>query len=415
MDHPTYTLRPIAAAPGAYQKAVAALADEVLAQSEPLRAFLDAYGRLVEATGRERRRSHEEYVLEALMVGVLWRARGHEATAEDRKRNAWVEELAGERRAGCGRRRDGSRAALLALDAPFTAGRSDPSVADFARLAEWLLASGEYDDELGRLAGWQAFFAAHPTWAGVFLRALVAFAIQFETASESTLGIFTARVDRFLRRTLPLRGQREDTVQCSRRRVEYHFNMVGAEILNRAWREDFLACGRHVVVLPGCARRRMDAECAARRSDTELSCTGCTEGCTVSDATAVAARVGARALAVLHGSDFGRFLRSPALAGGNVGIVGVACVPGLVGAGWRARAQGLPAQCVLLESSGCGHWRTCAVPTALDLGELTRILTRVPVGASPGAAAHPGRKAVMVAGRATGGFRSTIWGRWKVS
>ena len=86
----------------------------------------------------------------------------------------------------------------------------------------------------------------------------------------------------------------------------------------------------------------------------------------------------AESLAVLHGSDFGRFLRSPALSGGNVGIVGVACVPGLVGAGWRARAQGLPAQCVLLEASGCAHWQAAAVPTTLDMEELSRILTRAP-------------------------------------
>jgi hypothetical protein len=376
MSHPTYTLRPIAVDPGAYQNAVAALADEVLAQGEPLRALVASYGRFIETSGRETRRSHEEYLLEALMVGVLWRARGHEATMAVPKRDELVELLAGERRAGCSRRRDGSTAALIVLDAPFAPGRSDPSVEDFERLTKWLLASGEYDDELGRLAGWQDFFAAHPAWAGVLLRALVTFAVQFEAASERALGVFTARVDRFLRHTLPLRGQREDTVQCSRRRVEYHFNMVGAEILNRAWRKDFRACEHHVVVLPGCARGSADDACGARRSDTELRCTGCTAHCTVAAATDVAACAGAEALAVLHGSDFGRFLRSPALAGGNIGIVGVACVPGLVGAGWRARAQGLPAQCVLLEASGCAHWRTAAVPTSLDLGELARILTR---------------------------------------
>jgi len=61
-----------------------------------------------------------------------------------------------------------------------------------------------------------------------------------------------------------------------------------------------------------------------------------------------------------------------------VGIVGVACVPGLVGAGWRARAHGLPAQCVLLESSGCGHWRERPEPSTLDFAELGRILEREP-------------------------------------
>ena len=56
--------------------------------------------------------------------------------------------------------------------------------------------------------------------------------------------------------------------------------------------------------------------------------------------------------------------------------MGVACAPGLLGAGWRARATGLPAQCVLLDASGCGHWRDEAVPTELDLLELSRIVER---------------------------------------
>jgi hypothetical protein len=202
---------------------------------------------------------------------------------------------------------------------------------------------------------------------------VVAFAIEFGEASRACLGRFTERVDRFLRIELAGRGPREDSVQCSRRRLEYHFNMVGAEILNRAWRQDFLACRRHVVVLPGCARRRQ-SDCAALRTDTELRCSHCTADCSVAAATEIASRHGGEAIAVLHGSDFGRFLRSPALAGGDVGIVGVACVPGLVGAGWRARAEGLPAQCVLLQSSGCGHWRKRPEPTALDLRELGRIL-----------------------------------------
>jgi hypothetical protein len=163
-------------------------------------------------------------------------------------------------------------------------------------------------------------------------------------------------------------------MQCSRERIEYHFNMVGAELLNRAWRSEFLACSKHVVVLPGCARERDDAACAARHTDHDLRCTHCSAGCTVSRASRLADTRGGLAVAVRHGSDFGRFLRSPELAGGDVGLVGVACVSGLVGAGWRARALGLPAQCVLLESSGCAHWRDRPEPTALDLAELARIL-----------------------------------------
>ncbi len=374
-DYPTYDLRPAGLGSDAYLSAVARLADDVLAKGEALTALVDDYAAFVDRTHREARRSHDEYLLEALLVGVLWRARGYEATRPSDRRDDLVHVLVAERRAGQARRRDGSTSALLVLDAPTRLGRPDPSLAEFVALCDWLVASGEYDDEMGRLAGWQEFLGQVPH-AEEVLHRVVAFAIDFEAASRVSLGRFTERVDRFLRSDLAGRGPREDTLQCSRRRVEYHFNMVGAEILNRAWREEFLACRRHVVVLPGCARRR-DRDCAAKHSDIELRCSHCTAGCSISAATEIASRHRAEALAVLHGSDFGRFLRSSALSGGvgEVGIVGVACVPGLVGAGWRARAQGLPAQCVLLQGSGCGHWRTHAEPTMLDLRELSRILT----------------------------------------
>jgi hypothetical protein len=152
--------------------------------------------------------------------------------------------------------------------------------------------------------------------------------------------------------------------------------LVGAEILNRAWREEFLSCQRHVVVLPGCARRHSAGRCQADGSHAEIRCRHCSVDCSVRVATHVAIRHGHQALAVVHGSDFSRFLSSPTPSGGDVGIVGVACVPGLVGAGWRAHAQGLPAQCVLLNASGCKHWSSPSVPTSLDLDQLDRILTR---------------------------------------
>jgi hypothetical protein len=152
--------------------------------------------------------------------------------------------------------------------------------------------------------------------------------------------------------------------------------MVGAVLLNRAWRAAFLARRRHVVVLPACLRALPDERCAAERRPHDLGCTRCTRGCTLAGAARVAEAAGAEAVGVEHGSDLDAFLRSPALAGGDVGIVGVACAPGLLGAGWRAAAAGLPAQCVLLDASGCQHWLACPAPTRLDLRELRRIVHR---------------------------------------
>lgn len=374
MNAPTYTLRPSGAPPDLYPTCVARLADEVLAAGAELAGIVDAYGDFVEETGRESRRTDAEYLLEALTLGVLWRARGVDATRREGAGRAFVEALAAARRRGGEKARDGSTSLILSLDAPFEPGRPDPSLEDLGRLLTWLVASGEYDDEVARLEGWEAFLRADPVSADATLEELVAFATAFEAWSDHALGIFTSGVPRFHRDELPRRRWREDTIQCARRRVEYHLSMVGAELLNRAWRAPFLACERHVVVMPGCMRARDEAGCRAEKTALDLRCAGCARGCAVLAATQVAARAGADAVAVVHGSDFSRFLRSPALRGGRVGIVGVACVPGLLGAGWRAHAAGLPAQCVLLEASGCAHWRDVARPTALDLGELERVL-----------------------------------------
>jgi hypothetical protein len=275
---------------------------------------------------------------------------------------------------------------LVALESSPNAACSDPTMSDLERLCAWLLASGEYDDEVARLEGWVAFLRClSPERGHDRLRAIVAFAVAFEAEAERVLGPYTRGVSGFLREKLPARPAREDSVQCSRPSSEYHLNMLGAELLNRAWRSAFLACRRHVVVLPGCARCRSDSNCRALRGANELWCAHCTSGCAVSAATRVAEKNGAEALAVTHGSDFSRFLRSEVLRGHDVGIVGVACVPGLIGAGLRAHATGLPAQCVLLDASGCAHWRQAPVPTSLDLAELGRILDRgnqVPLVAS---------------------------------
>jgi hypothetical protein len=375
MTAPTYDLKPTRRPNVAYLDATRQLADQVLARGRRIEGLVERYTAFIEATGRETLRSPAEYLLEALTLGVLWRARGSQSLACVGARATLVGLLARERRAGAPRRRDGSNALLLS-GAAAELGRVDPSLEDIERMVDWLTACGEYDDEAERLEGWLDFLRSERTSAKSWLRAIVAFAVDFEARSLSLLGGFTTNVHRFLCCELARRPVREDTVQCSRQRIEYHLSMVGAEILNRAWRADFLRCQRHVVVLPGCSRRRPDSMCRAARTETELRCSHCTVGCSTSAATRIAARAGAEAVAVVHGSDFSAFLRSPRLQGEGVGIVGVACAPGLLGAGWRARATGLPAQCVLLDASGCGHWRDEAVPTELDLLELSRIVER---------------------------------------
>jgi hypothetical protein len=63
------------------------------------------------------------------------------------------------------------------------------------------------------------------------------------------------------------------------------------------------------------------------------------------------------------------------LIGEGAGIVGVACVSNLVSGGWKAKALGLPPQCVLLDHCGCRkHWHDQGIATDINMKQLRRVL-----------------------------------------
>ncbi|MGC4065580.1 MAG: DUF116 domain-containing protein [Polyangiaceae bacterium] len=378
MVSPTYDLSRTTADGRTYLNDVAELTEEVLEKGELLRSLTSEYGRYVAQTEGREPRSHEESVLELLMLGVLWRARGREVALHSPAQKMLVHEIVRERRAGLGKRRDGTQNVLLDFEDPLARGSLDPRLSDLVALSHFLTATGEYDDEVKRLEDWLRFFARRTTRIGTELQLVVAIASDFEIRAKHWLGMYTDEINPFLLQRFPGYVAREDAAQCSRRRLEYHLNLMGAELLNRIWQKEFLATDEQIVVLPGCLRSGDDAQCRARRTETELHCTHCTKGCWVSEATRIAARFGKPTVAVVHGSDFSRFLDAALARGRRTGIVGIACAPGILGAGFRAKDLGLPAQCIVLDASGCHHWRDAAAPSGFSLDELARILSGAP-------------------------------------
>ncbi|MEJ2636983.1 MAG: DUF116 domain-containing protein, partial [Calditrichia bacterium] len=73
-----------------------------------------------------------------------------------------------------------------------------------------------------------------------------------------------------------------------------------------------------------------------------------------------------------HASDLS--LWSPRPGRPRRGVIASACVTTLVEGGWELKRYGVPAQCVLLDYSGCKkHWHCEGFPTALNVRELKRI------------------------------------------
>jgi len=391
MEPITYSLKGDQPRSDAYYQQIAAFTDEVIAQAEDRLGMLlstfetarDAHGDEhgdEHGDGREDRRTRPEYLFELLTLGVLWRVYAERALtlrrgpqrvlrvlARWRERGGWIKTAV-----------DGVRGPLATL---FLARGDHAALPEMAldpldRLLGWLDAAGDFEQEVERLRPWQAFFAAQPDVLRDHAAAIRALADWFAARSLETLGSYTANVEMFLRDTLPGYRWREDLIFCGRQRIEYHLNMVGVVIMNRAFREAFRAAPHKIVLVPPCMRARSADDCQARETPFGAQCAGCEPRCHVHQVTKLGEKHGFAVrmlpddLATYSPGDGVR----AALA--DVAIVGISCPLTIVQGGWKTRALHIPAQGLPLDYCGCEwHWHLDGgIPTNVNWDELLRVV-----------------------------------------
>ena len=159
------------------------------------------------------------------------------------------------------------------------------------------------------------------------------------------LSKYTSNVDNFIKSLSPSVKWREDAVLLMRKEQEYHMNMISAEILNRAYKENFKKSVNKIVILPVCMRKNSADVCKAVDTGTELICTSCDKNCNIAKIKALGAKNNFETVIIPHSSSLSKwgekyYTRS------STGVIGVACPLSLLGGGWELNAMGFPAQCV---------------------------------------------------------------------
>ncbi|MEN6341481.1 MAG: DUF116 domain-containing protein [Methanospirillum sp.] len=376
----TYSLRSGAPDSAAYYRDAARFADEVVAAGAPLLPVVAEFARSVAENGKASVRSDEEYLLELLMLGVHWRAYGDDAHDLACTPRCVLASLAEIRRASPFLKPAADRLrGILSTIYLVPKGRDWhplPTLDHLDRLLGWLRAAGDYREEVERLSAWRDYLhSLSEDEAVAVLAAAIVFAEWFEAASIAALGVYTAGVDRFLAEEHPSYAWREDVVFAARPRVEYHLNMVGAELMNRAQRAAFLEAPRKAVIVPACLRYHPRPRCKAVAGPLACECRGCEPRCRVRQLTRLGAEHGFDVLLVPHESAVFAGEAGRQLLGDGAGIVGITCVPNLLAGGWKALRLGLPPQCVLLDHCGCRkHWHDEGIVTGIDEAEFRRVL-----------------------------------------
>lgn len=242
------------------------------------------------------------------------------------------------------------------------------------RLITWLKSTGEFDEEVIRIEKWYAFYKKlNEENKAEFNQKLISLAVWFEKNSKLQLGNYTSNVESFLSNNKNW-FLNENQYFINRKRVEYHLNMVGAEILNKVYQSDFQKVENKFILLPKCMK--LDKKnCQAKKHTLGSICMGCNQNCNINIIKNEAARYRYKTLIVGHESslaDNGKLKRA---FGNKSAIIGVACILHLINGGWKLKNANIPAQCVLLNYSGCKkHWRENDIPTDINLDSLKKIM-----------------------------------------
>lgn len=316
------------------------------------------------------------YNLEFLMIGILWNVYSEKAVVLNKSGVKIMEGLNNLKK-----RNNAIRSAadffkgilntmLLSKD---TKTNIEINLEQFKNLVRWLKASGEFEHECKRIDGWLEFLKNKPALESkhVLLNA-VQLADWFEKRSLAALGCYTCNVDKFIRDNKQKLKWKEDMIFCTRQRIEYHLNMVGAEIMNRAFRNSFLKAKDKRVLLPICMRLKQGNQCRALKTENGYLCQGCSKDCQVNIITTMGKEYNFKVFIIPHASS--AFVKKTTDKN-SIGIIGIACILNLISGGYKAKELGFEPQCVLLNYSGCAkHWHNPGIVTNIDIKRLKNIL-----------------------------------------
>ncbi|MCG8541760.1 MAG: DUF116 domain-containing protein [Clostridia bacterium] len=323
-------------------------------------------------------RSKDEYGFELLVLGVLWRTYAHEALTLGEIPKAFLTKLVALREKGRIVKvivdyMKGFSGGLWLVKEKNRINGIDRTLHTMNKLLEWLGASGEFNQEVKRLKQWYNYLSDKSVKeASRVISIAVDLAEWFDSRSKDVLGCFTKNVDKFLEESYPRHKWKEDNIYCGRKRVEYHLNMVGAEIMNKAFRDDFLKTEEKRLLLPICMRFLYQKNCKAIKSKEGYICRGCNNECRVNHLTQRGKKYGVKVLVIPHESAA---FTGEKVERNKIGIIGVACVLNLISGGWKAKDLGFVPQCVILDYCGCkNHWHARGQTTDINLSKLMDIL-----------------------------------------
>jgi hypothetical protein len=378
-----YDLRVGSASSHDFYNDVARFSDQVVDLVEKRAgAILGRYREHAQSTSAELKRSRAEHAIDLLLLGMIL----HRYEGVSKQTSMWIMRLADglvwarEHLPALKPLVDSARSRITTqLLSPTAANETDhfdTAVMRLDRLMAWLHATGEFKQELARLRIWRTYIVRlDPREATSTFEVVCDLFDVFGRDAEKVLGAYTHGVEPFLQQQGFEHKYREDFILRSKRPVEYHLNIVAAEVMNQGLREEFEQTRARIVLVPACMRGEKSQGCKAKIRGLDIRCAGCDPECAVNRISQKMRAVGMQVYIVPHASGFSGWLKRWENTG--VGITAAACLLHILPGGYEMRSRCIPSQCIPLDFPGCKrHWDRIGFPTALNENRLVRIAVR---------------------------------------
>ena len=288
---------------------------------------------------------NDEESLEALCIGVYWYLYGTTALDLNSNIHKALANLAEYRRAFPEDKPfiDELRGKLLTkfLFKPYTKNNEKLTRENLAMLINFLEATGDYMDQIPHFRNF-----THD------LNDCLSLTRWFCKNSRKYLWEYTSTLEKYLENNGTSHLMEEDVIFYHGHELEYHLNMLGAEIMNRIYKADYDKRPRKAILLPSCMNSN-NKKCRAKEERLGHVCTFCNPKCNVYRITKEFSDH--EVYIISHESTAFKGARSEDKD--ELGIVGVTCVLNLISGGWKSKNLSIPPQCVLLEHVACkNHW-----------------------------------------------------------
>ena len=351
----------------------------VLEANISLKQYVDSYYSFLEKNKLEILRSKNEYLLELMMIGIFWSNYIQKAENTSYLSRAILKNLYLLRKSNKALKPLADKLRGYLAFAMLNKGRKNKleqnTLVSYTNLLNWLIATGEFNEEVIRLKPWAEFYKTKTDLeVNIILESAITASVKFTNNARSVLGKYTNHVHDFINNSLEQYKQREDYFFTSRHENEYFLNMFGAEIMNRQLRSEFEKTQKKAVLLPTCMRIPPKTGCKAISDGKELVCMQCNSDCNIGKIARIFNKEYITPYLIPHSSDFSKFLIKWK-DNKDTGLIGVACVLNLLTGGYEMKRLHIASQCVFLDYCGCkNHWDSEGFFTNLNCNKLRQII-----------------------------------------